>query len=388
MKVKTGVLRRVLALGLPVLSLALGGCLGSGSSDSSTATTTTPTTTETAATTLSGVAGAGPINGQACAYSVGADGSVGSTALGCAATNAATGAYSISFSGYAGNVLVKAFGTYTDEATGQSRTIAEANALRALVSCATAGSACQAAVTPLTEAALRGAETLTAANVEAAYLRVAQAYGLNPSNAADAVAKLVGTIPNFSARTDAAAARYADVLAIASQAQATYCGAASSCTLDSYLAAIRSVLGASSGVTNIQSAVGAAISAWNANPRNTAAMTCTFSASVLTCTLPASSSTGGGASGNYRLTITVTANGIATPAIVINNIPRPSGSSEFCGDATVTQQLNTALNGVGTWTINSCSFSGNSGTISATVTITTPINFTLPYTISYQYAAL
>ncbi len=95
---------------------------------------------------------------------------------------------------------------------------------------------------------------------------------------------------------------------------------------------------------------------------------------------------GGSSSGNYTLTVSVTASGIASPTITISNVPKPADQTAFCGDVAVTSALTGAAAG-GTLTINSCTFDGTSGSISATVNITTPVSATIPYTVNYTYAA-
>ena len=47
--------------------------------------------------------------------------------------------------------------------------------------------------------------------------------------------------------------------------------------------------------------------------------------------------------------------------------------------------MNNALGAVGTFTINSCSFNGSVGNVSATLAVTTPIALTVPYTVVYTY---
>lgn len=95
---------------------------------------------------------------------------------------------------------------------------------------------------------------------------------------------------------------------------------------------------------------------------------------------------GGSGGGTSSLTVTVNAGGVAAGSFTIDSIPAPANQTEFCSDvqsdSTFTQIGVTAG---GTLTINSCSFSGNVGTISATLTITTPFSMTVPYTVTYTY---
>lgn len=96
-----------------------------------------------------------------------------------------------------------------------------------------------------------------------------------------------------------------------------------------------------------------------------------------------------GSGGNYTLTLTYTASGVSGPAITIENIPKPSSQDEFCGwvnDPSSNLSLSQVSNGAaGSLTINSCSFSGNVGQVSATIAITAPIAMTVPYSVTYTY---
>jgi len=96
----------------------------------------------------------------------------------------------------------------------------------------------------------------------------------------------------------------------------------------------------------------------------------------------AASSTPGG--GSSSLTIRVTAGGVASPDIVVGSVPAPANQFQFCNDLWSDPNF-TGLGSAGTLTINSCSFANNVGTISATVAITTPVNISVPYTVTYTY---
>lgn len=98
-------------------------------------------------------------------------------------------------------------------------------------------------------------------------------------------------------------------------------------------------------------------------------------------------SSGGGAGGNSNLVLSVTISGIAGANISINGVPKPSNQTEFCADMTSNSStsLNNALGAAGTFTINSCSFNGTVGNISATLAITSPVSVTVPYTVVYTY---
>jgi hypothetical protein len=359
----------------------------SGNSGSGSGSTTTPTTptAPTSSTTLSGVAMAGPIQGRVCAYPLSATGSIGSDSLACADTNS-TGGYSLTWSSYAGNVILQATGNYLDEASGQRITLDASNPLRSTADCSSA--TCNAAITPLTEAALRTAATLTSSDLAAAYLKIAQAYGINATTANDAIAQLVSRLPAQTG-SDTNARAYADLLAVVSQAQSLYF-AGTQGSLSGYLDAMKSLLANPSGINDIRITMQRAADDWSANPLNTTHTSCSVAGNVLTCTLPTTggngqNSTGGG---NYKLNIEVIANGISGASVVVNNVPKPDTQSEFCSAPEVQEQLNSQMNAAGTWTMNSCSFSGNTGTIAATVAITQPISMSVPYTVKYTYSSM
>ncbi len=95
----------------------------------------------------------------------------------------------------------------------------------------------------------------------------------------------------------------------------------------------------------------------------------------------ATPASGGGSS---SLTISVTAGGVTSPNIVVGSVPAPANELQFCNDLWSDPNF-TGLGSGGELTINSCSFANNVGTISATVTITTPVNISVPYTVTYTY---
>jgi len=100
----------------------------------------------------------------------------------------------------------------------------------------------------------------------------------------------------------------------------------------------------------------------------------------------AAASTTPPATGNSNLTVSVTVNGLASGTIAVGNVPKPANEAEFCGaiqnDTTFTS---IGASGGGTLTINSCSFSGNVGNISATLAVTVPVSLTIPYSVTYTY---
>lgn len=96
-----------------------------------------------------------------------------------------------------------------------------------------------------------------------------------------------------------------------------------------------------------------------------------------------------GTDGNSTLIVNVTASGVALPPVTIHNVPKPASHAEFCGwvnDPASNLSLNQLGNSpMGSLTINSCSFSGNVGQVSATVRITSPISMAVPYDVTYTY---
>lgn len=106
-----------------------------------------------------------------------------------------------------------------------------------------------------------------------------------------------------------------------------------------------------------------------------------FGSIVINITLPDDGG-GIGGGGTSTLTVTVTASGVTGPATVVNNVTAPSSEAEFCG-ATEYQSYFATTGGA--LTINSCSFSGSTGTINATVNITSPYSMSIPYIANYEW---
>lgn len=94
-----------------------------------------------------------------------------------------------------------------------------------------------------------------------------------------------------------------------------------------------------------------------------------------------------GSSGNYALDLVVTASGFSSPAIRINNIPKPNTQGEFCSED-VYQQFKQSVQGVsGSWQVTSCSFDGTTGLINALLSMSSPFPINVPYSIRYTYIA-
>jgi len=95
---------------------------------------------------------------------------------------------------------------------------------------------------------------------------------------------------------------------------------------------------------------------------------------------------GGGTTTGHTLVVTVSVMGHSS-TITVNNVPAPTTQGEFCSglpaDTTFTQ---IAEGAGGTMTIHSCSFTGTSGSISATLSVTYGgYTQTVDYVITYAY---
>lgn len=98
------------------------------------------------------------------------------------------------------------------------------------------------------------------------------------------------------------------------------------------------------------------------------------------------SSGSGGAGGNYTLVVSVTAGGISVEGMTLNNVPKPANQNDFCEDVSVQNALDGVATG-GTLTIDSCTFNGTTGSISAMLNLTTPVEMSVPYVANYTYSA-
>lgn len=83
-------------------------------------------------------------------------------------------------------------------------------------------------------------------------------------------------------------------------------------------------------------------------------------------------------------TVNVLGQTVAIPATSIPNITAPTSQTDFCGVVTTNSTYLQAFQGyTGSVVLNSCSFSGNVGTISATITspsLPGPVSFVATYT--------
>ena len=146
---------KILRFIIVISIIALTGCGGGGGGSGPIITPTV----------VSGVACAGLISGGTVkVFALNTDGSVG-VLLGQDITKAG-GTYSVNLGSYIGAVTVEAYGSYTDEATGQIKTVSATAPLRAALG--NANGNVTLAVTPLTDLAVRQAGTLNARNITAA----------------------------------------------------------------------------------------------------------------------------------------------------------------------------------------------------------------------------
>jgi hypothetical protein len=100
-------------------------------------------------------------------------------------------------------------------------------------------------------------------------------------------------------------------------------------------------------------------------------------------------STGGTGAATGSLTIQVTAAGMSLPPTTLSNVPRPGSQQSFCSEISSSgssTSLSTAIpSALGSFTVNSCSFSGNVGTVNATLSITSPFPISTAYSVVYTY---
>ncbi|MBC7381168.1 MAG: hypothetical protein H7346_27535 [Burkholderiaceae bacterium] len=152
-----------------------------------------------ASTTITGAAVKGPVNGATVnVYRIDAGGVKG--ALLATTTTGAGGSYSVTLTGYTGDVLIEVTGgTYTDEATGATRPLAET--MRVATTSGSEGGTITGIVTPLTTAAyslgqVGGSGGVTIATYGAALNSIAAQFNLSAIN-------LVTTMPAVTGTTNA-----------------------------------------------------------------------------------------------------------------------------------------------------------------------------------------
>ena len=314
----------------------IAGC-GGGSSDSAPPVTTS----------VSGSVVKGPVGGATvCAFKAIATGK--GEALPCA-TSTSSGAYVLELT-YVGDVVIEASGgSYVDEATGLTRTLSDP--MQVMLSAQ--GGTATGVITPLTSAAFSKSKGMsggaTHANFGLAVASVATQFNLSGVNLATTLPVVTGT-PNAYGRIVRAVSQFI----------------ANGNTLASFQAFATPAA--------LQAGFGAAYLTINGT-----SLTFTFETGT------GGNGGTGGTGGNRTLVVTVLVSGVSSTT-TINNVPAPTNQAEFCSaiqSDTTFSQIGAA--GGGTLTINSCSFSGSTGTVQATLTITGPVNVTMPYTITYTY---
>lgn len=302
-----------------------------------------------ASTTVSGDVVKGPVNGATVTFKR-PDGSVIGTT-----TTDASGHYSLAIA-YTGDVVIEASGgSYTDEASGSATPLA--TPLRAVLRAN--GGTVTGMVTPLTTLAYTYAfpsgTPASSSRFNTVAERLATQFNLAGVN-------LVSTLPVVSGSTN----DYGKVLVAFSQ------------FLQDNETSLAELIGAA-----LQEADWAAFSSAFSSAYITAnggSYTMSFDGNGLTIDL----GTGGGGTGS--LTVSVSISGAPATSFTVNGVPAPTGSTDFCSDIESDESFQSiGASGGGTLTLNSCSFSGNVGTVSATLAITTPVALTVPYTVTYTY---
>ncbi|EJE54595.1 hypothetical protein PMI14_00497 [Acidovorax sp. CF316] len=93
-----------------------------------------------------------------------------------------------------------------------------------------------------------------------------------------------------------------------------------------------------------------------------------------------------GTPSNATLDIRVTAQGTPVPLITINNMPKPANQAAFCSDPALQQTvLQNAGAAQATWTMSTCTFSGNTGRMTGTLTLTTPVAAAVSIVADFTY---
>jgi hypothetical protein len=234
-------------------------------------------------------------------------------------------------------------------------------------------------VTPLTSVALLHANDYAplAQLFEAFADRQAGSGALTAEQVTEAAKKVVA---NLQAQFDAAGLTAAD--------RNVFTGplaAGSGTGMDGILDAVWPAISCSSTACSLEinTPQGVTLVSWNAD----------IDTSGISFTVTTGGGSGGGAGGGGSYTVTqgacpapaagttslqVTTLGISTCVAGLPASAVPANQSEFCSDELVQGQIGAG----GTLTINSCSFSGNQGTIDATVTTQ---GLSIPYTTNYLY---
>jgi hypothetical protein len=188
-----------------------------------------------------------------------ANGSMGAQ-LGQGTTDA-NGNYSVSIGAYSGPVLVEAYGSYTDEATGQPKTVSSNSPLRAAFS--NVSSSVAIAVTPLTDLAVRQAGSLTPMNISAANGLVTELFKFD-------IIATMPVAPTASALSGTTQAQKDYTLALAAVSQLT---AANGGDLNAALKSIESGMTSNGMSSQTAAAITTAVSTFLASPQNQTGIT-------------------------------------------------------------------------------------------------------------------
>jgi hypothetical protein len=234
------------------LALLLTGC--GGGSGGVASTPEVPTTAPQ--TTISGMASKGPLDGQVSIFELNGDGSKGNLLKSGPVTG---GHYSVDIGKHAGPVLIEASGSYTDEATGATRTVSASQPLRAALP--DASGTTTAAVTALTELAVRKAGALTASGIAASNRLVSEIFKVD-------IVATQPVAPSAVASASEAERDYTLALAVLSQLCAD-----ENATLDSELASLASGIDFSGMSPQAAGKFGSSAAAFMTNSNNTTGVT-------------------------------------------------------------------------------------------------------------------
>ena len=248
---------------ISILFIVLTGCGGGGGSGQTVAHTV-----------VNGTASKGLISGgTVTVFALNANGSKG-TLLGQDITKS-DGSYSINIGSYVGPVTAEVSGSYTDEATGQTKTVPSSAPLRAAIGIANGN--VSLAVTPLTELAVRQAGLLTAQNITAANTLISDMFKVDIIN----TLPVAPTASAFLAsQTSQAQKDYTIALAAISQQMKT-----TGSDLSSTLSALNSGISSSGMSSQTAEAITSAINTYigtpaNPNPANQTGITSIASTSL------------------------------------------------------------------------------------------------------------
>lgn len=99
-------------------------------------------------------------------------------------------------------------------------------------------------------------------------------------------------------------------------------------------------------------------------------------------------SSGGSSSGTATLLVETFMGNATSPitSVTLTNVPRPGSQTDFCAAVNNDPSLRNLQTPGASLTVNQCTFSGNVGTVSLTITVTSPVTFSTSYTVRYTYS--